>query len=590
MKPKIYIPICDNNLWVLKIYAFLFDKFWGKEQEVVVMGFAKPDFVLPGNFSFISLAKKQEGGAKRWTRYIHDYLVTLEDEFIIFSLEDFFPTCSPNLSLMNKIFEIMQKNNNIGRADLTWDSFINVFDKNNKSAHQGGYRLLEKFEGTNVLSIPKNAPYRISTQPAIWRRDYLLKFLDNDWSPWDFEVVGSQHSNFMNEEIIACADSSFVNYPTKWIHKGAVSRYHEDRINVLGLDVDTIKELVDSGLVEEEKLQWGQWNGPVPSFDELCGYDFDPKMMPLHDASPTGWKEYEPIYNSTKEVINLFDNTFSHTKDLWGYITATGVDMWGRPKDVFFVANKMKYDGITFFVDHYIANIPLIESVKSRYKVAWLLEPRALKPQPYEAIQRHNDKFDLVITHDENLVKKYNNCLYIQQAECRVEPENWGIHKKTKKTSLIAANKKILEGHRFRYEVAEKLHRKHDFDLWGGAFNKRFEKKIDALKDYMFSITIHNTIENNFFTDGIVDCFAVGTIPIFRGCPNIGNFFDKNGIISFTTIEELDIILSNLSEEDYYKRLDSVKRNYEIAKKFKKTNEDQIIQKVKDFLYHERRQ
>ena len=114
----------------------------------------------------------------------------------------------------------------------------------------------------------------------------------------------------------------------------------------------------------------------------------------------------------------------------------------------------------------------------------------------------------------------------------------------------------------------------HDpFDNW-------FENKTDALKDYHFAITIHNTVQDNFFTDGIVDCFALGTIPIFRGCPNIGKFFDERGIITFSTIEDLDNILSNLTEKDYYDRLEYVKNNYEIAKRFKRTNEDQIIDDV----------
>ena len=44
----------------------------------------------------------------------------------------------------------------------------------------------------------------------------------------------------------------------------------------------------------------------------MYGYDFDPKMMPPHDASPTNWKEYEPNYNSNILTINLFDN-----KSIW---------------------------------------------------------------------------------------------------------------------------------------------------------------------------------------------------------------------------------------------------------------------------------
>jgi hypothetical protein len=343
--------------------------------------------------------------------------------------------------------------------------------------------------------------------------------------------------------------------------------------------------MVEAGFFKEDELQWGMWNTEgVPEFHDLGGYDFDPTDLPSHEASPTNWIEYHHVYNTKKIVINLFDNTFSHTKNLWGYITATGVKMWGEPKEVKFISRQFDYDGITFFVDDYVSKIDLVEKINSKYKVAWLLEPRELKQRGYATIEKYHDKFDLVITHDKTLIEKFDNCRYIQQAECRVAHEDWGIHEKTKGTSLIAADKRILEGHRFRYKVAEQLHSKHNFDLWGKAFNKWFENKTDALKEYRFAITIHNTIEDNFFTDGIIDCFALGTIPIFRGCPNIGDFFDKDGIICFETIEELDEILSNLTEQDYYDRMESIKRNYEIAKKFKRTNEDQIIGDVKKYF------
>lgn len=582
--PAIYIPICDSNLWVLKIYAYLFNKFWPSNQKVVIMGFKNPDFELPENFQFISMASSQEGGASMWTRYIHDYLMTIEDEYLIFSLEDFFAIAEPDIEILSNLFNHMLKDKTIGRCDITWDSFVNIFDRHNPCRKNNSYKVIEKNKDYTILKLPPQAPYRISTQPAIWRKDFLLSFLNNNWTPWQFEVNGTQLSAHFPDKIIAGADPSFVNYATKWVHKGAVSRYHEGKLNVLGLDVKTIKEIVNVGLCQEDKLQWGQWNGPVPSFQELGGYDFHPSMMPRHEASATNWREYEPIYKSDKIVVNLFDSTFSHTKELWGYITATGVKMWGKPKKIEFVQNNMNYDGVTFFVDDHVSNIDLVRTVRSKYKVAWLIEPKELKPNSYRSVENHANEFDLVITHDKSLINKFPNCKHIQQAECRVTYEDWGIHKKSKMVSLIAANKKMMEGHRFRFTAAERLHSKHGFDLYGAAFNNRFENKTDALKDYYFSITIHNTIQDNFFTDGIVDCFALGTIPIFRGCPNIGDFFDKNGIICFETIEELDEILSNLTEKDYYDRFESVKNNYEIAKKFKKTNEDQIIDDVRDFL------
>ncbi len=571
---KIIMPICDGTLHTLKMSSYLFDKYWPHETSIDVVGFKKPHFEISEKMNYISIAEKQEGGANSWSKYILQHLESIEDELIIFTLEDFFPTAAPKTNIIQRIISLMRKDKKIGRFDITFDSYI-----------LGDFKMLNKSPNLSLISREKYTQYRVSTQPAIWRREFLIEVLKRTTTPWDFEINGSKISNGMDYHILAFADPTFKKFPTYWIHKGAVSRFYPGKINVLGLDTETIREMVDAKLFKEEDLQWGMWNSEgVPRFHDLGGYNFDPSDLPPHEASPTDWIEYNNVYKTNKLVLNLFDNTFSHTKQLWGYITATGVKMWGKPKDVKFIKNRMDYDGITFFVDDYISEIKLVDAVKSKYKVAWLLEPKALKPNPYEAIEKHHDKFDLIITHDKNLINKFNNCKHIQQAECRVAHEDWGIHEKTKGTSLIAADKRILEGHRFRYEVADKLHSKHNFDLWGKAFDKWFENKTDALKDYRFAITIHNTIEDNFFTDGIVDCFALGTVPIFRGCPNIGDFFDKDGIICFETIEELDEILSNLTEQDYYDRMDSIKRNYEIAKKFKRTNEDQIIGDVKKYF------
>ena len=113
--PTIYIPICDDNLWVLKPYIYLFKKYWGDEQQVVIMGFKEPDFKLPDNFTFVSLSSKQEGGASNWTKYLYDYFSSIKDEHIIFSLEDFFPTQKPNLKLLNELYKIAKTDSSIGR-------------------------------------------------------------------------------------------------------------------------------------------------------------------------------------------------------------------------------------------------------------------------------------------------------------------------------------------------------------------------------------------------------------------------------------------------------------------------------------------
>ena len=84
----------------------------------------------------------------------------------------------------------------------------------------------------------------------------------------------------------------------------------------------------------------------------------------------------------------------------------------------------------------------------------------------------------------------------------------------------------------------------------------------------MFSIAIENGVLDNYFTDRILDLFATGTIPIYRGAPNISDFFDVNGILSFRTYEELVKIIENLDENLYLSKIHSMKKNFDLSKKY----------------------
>jgi hypothetical protein len=72
------------------------------------------------------------------------------------------------------------------------------------------------------------------------------------------------------------------------------------------------------------------------------------------------------------------------------------------------------------------------------------------------------------------------------------------------------------------------------------------------------------------------------TIPIFYGCPNIGDIFDLRGMYTFDTIEELKTILDKINLEDYNVRLEYVNKNYEIAKNNFMITDDIIADKIKE--------
>lgn len=184
-------------------------------------------------------------------------------------------------------------------------------------------------------------------------------------------------------------------------------------------------------------------------------------------------------------------------------------------------------------------------------------------------LMAYGHKFTKVYSFDKDVVNKvkgselfcFGSC-WVAEAKA-VYKNHFDLNKKFK-VSFIRSSKRDLPGHKLRFEIEDLIEKQYDFEL---LFPKeRIDSKNILFADSMFHITIENSRYENYFTEKIIDCFMSYTIPIYWGCPNIGDYFDKNGIIEFNTKEELENILKNLTPEDYHSRLESVKRNYEIAK------------------------
>lgn len=276
--------------------------------------------------------------------------------------------------------------------------------------------------------------------------------------------------------------------------------------------------------------------------------------------------------------VNLFDSLFDHSYGEDGCYTCS----FGRcPIEGEWVKNQMEWDGVTVFTDtHYDKKI--VDDVKSKIKIGWLLESKAITPDAYSNIINHEDKFDYILTHDSELLSRGKKYVKTIVGASRVSDELWGAHEKNKLVSMIASFKTYTKGHNLRHEIAEKLSSKYNIDMWGSGY-KLFENKIDPLKDYYYSVCVMNTNVENYFTEILIDPISLGCVPILWGCPNIGEFFNPKGIITFNTIDELDEILHNLSVEDYNYRMDAILENIETAKTMKSTD-DFIFKTIKKLI------
>lgn len=237
-------------------------------------------------------------------------------------------------------------------------------------------------------------------------------------------------------------------------------------------------------------------------------------------------------------TVNLFDDCFRHAH------CSTG---WQIPEHVRYVRDQMEFDGITLFTDNYVNN-PIVERVRSKYKIGWLHEPECLHPENYQDAELNYYKFDFILTYYRPFLDKASKSII--RGKTRFAPyggvwipkQHWGLRPKTKLVSMLYSNKLSTEGHRIRHEIANAVRPLGIVDFYGyegEPVNYSAETKLKVLGDYAFSIVTETCYQENLFTEILLDCFAVGTIPIFWGCPNVGDFFNKNGILSFQEIGEI---------------------------------------------------
>ena len=92
-----------------------------------------------------------------------------------------------------------------------------------------------------------------------------------------------------------------------------------------------------------------------------------------------------------------------------------------------------------------------------------------------------------------------------------------------------------------------------------------------------------NSSENNYFTETLVDVFRQGTVPIFWGCPNVGEYFNEKGILHFETGQQLFDILDNLSEDLYESKMEYIKENFELAKQYVSMDDTFTTNLIREF-------
>jgi len=255
-----------------------------------------------------------------------------------------------------------------------------------------------------------------------------------------------------------------------------------------------------------------------------------------------------------KDKLKILDGSFSHS--ILGYCSdyqVSNIFEWDR--------KITDLDNTVVITDSYLtqSNLPFNK------KIAWLIEPKCININNYSFIYSNNKMFDYVLTHEKELLDKGENFKFVPFGCCWIPEKEQKIYDKTNNISIIASNKKQTDGHRLRHDVISKF--KDNLDVYGNGYQK-INSKLEGLKNYRFSIVIENCSRDYWFTEKLIDCFMTGTIPIYWGCPSIGDFFDTDGMLIFKSIDELDDIIKNCNEDLYMSKIKNIENNFNLGKNY----------------------
>ena len=203
--------------------------------------------------------------------------------------------------------------------------------------------------------------------------------------------------------------------------------------------------------------------------------------------------------------------------------------------------------------------------------IALLIEPRPLYPKVYDFIAEHYDKFKYVFTHDSILLKTIPNAKLILWGgvyDWADEPKDF-----EHPISMVASWKEEAPVRIQRKALAMEL--QDVIDCYGTFNGGPYVKTHEIYAKYPFSVVIENHIDDYWFTEKICNCFSNKTIPIYYGARNIGEFFNEDGILEASSIDEVRMFVEitlaagpEKNREFYMNTLPAINDNYERVNKY----------------------
>lgn len=208
---KTVVTTSDRYHHLLPVFFYLYGKYWNEPFDLV--GHAKPECELPDNCTWVSMGEQTT--VNDWSTGLRKYFEAQKEDWFIWLMEDTIIKQPVDDSMA---YGLIQQG--VGRINLT-----NDVSKREHENTVGG-----------ILYAHPESRYRLSTQPSIWNKKFLLQYLTPGLSPWDFETQDPKNDGW---QIIGMTD-----YPVR--HNEGVNKRDIYKLDLTGLypvDIAHIKNI-----------------------------------------------------------------------------------------------------------------------------------------------------------------------------------------------------------------------------------------------------------------------------------------------------------------------------------------------------------
>jgi hypothetical protein len=226
-----------------------------------------------------------------------------------------------------------------------------------------------------------------------------------------------------------------------------------------------------------------------------------------------------------------------------------------------------KHINFSLFVD----NIPATQQDLSEINIIVLAEPNEYFGL-HDWVLQNKDIFSVILTWDDKILNTCENSIFLPFGSTWFKTNQYEkVHDKKFEIAHLCGTLLKSYGHQMRHEI---LDREFEFKMPTNFYktigNRHIEDdarigKETVFGNSQFGIAIENFSHRGYFSEKILDCFLMKTIPVYWGCSNIGDFFNVDGIVKFDNVDDLLYQINKMTPEYYESYKNIIEQNYSLA-------------------------